>query len=88
MKAIKQKNAKNQKVPALPIRFNNMGVSCPTIVSATHITIMLMAKALPLIAFGKISEATTNFKGPIENAKQARNPNTQTSNQMLVVAPT
>src|SRR5688572_9956551 len=56
-------------------------------VSAIHITIMLRAIARPLILFGKISAAITNFNGPIENAKQARNANTQTSSQMLVVAP-
>src|SRR5690349_14299602 len=86
-KATRQKKAKNQNVPALPMFFNNIGVSCPTMVSATHITMMLMANALPRMAFGKISDATTNFKGPIEKAKQARKPSTHTSNQMLDVAP-
>jgi hypothetical protein len=48
---------------------------------------ILIAIALPRILLGKISAATTNFKGPIEKAKQAKNANTQTNNQIVVVAP-
>ncbi|MNI52834.1 hypothetical protein D3C73_1076390 [compost metagenome] len=81
-----QKKAKNQKVPALPSSFSKIGVICPTMVSATHITIMLMANALPRIAPGNISAATTNFKGPIEQAKKARKAKTHTKSQMLEVA--
>ena len=71
---MKQKKANTQKVAGVPACFNNIGVTCPIMVSATHITIILTPKALPLIFVGNISDATTNFNGPIENAKQ-RNTN-------------
>lgn len=53
-----------------------IGVSCPMTASAIHMTMILKAIALPRILEGNISEATTNFSGPIENAKQARNDKT------------
>ena len=82
-----QKAANSQKVAEVPILFNRIGVNCPTMVSAIHITIILIAIARPLILFGNISAATTNFKGPIENAKHAKKASTNINNQMLVVAP-
>ena len=37
---------------------------------------MLMPSARPRICVGKISDATTNLRGPIEKAKLARNSDT------------
>src|SRR5581483_7350056 len=86
-KAIKQKPANNQKVNAVPILFNKMGVSCPTMVSAIHMTIMLMAIARPRMVPGNISAATTNFNGPIEKAKEAKKANTHISKAKPPVVP-
>ena len=83
----RQQAEKNQKVTAGPAELKKIGVSQPTIVSATHMVMMLKAKALPLILVGKISEAITNFKGPIENAKHAKNRMMLITNAMLFVVP-
>ena len=44
-----------------------------TIQSETHMVIMHMDKAVPLICVGNISVEITNFNGPRENAKNKRN---------------
>lgn len=77
-----QKNEKNQNVAAVPASLKATGVSWPTMASAIHIVMMLMAMARPLILLGNISDATTNFNGPIEKAKLARKNKTLNINQM------
>ena len=79
---MRQKNEKNQNVGAVPTCLKAIGVSWPTIASAIHIVIMQIAMALPLILLGNISEVTTNFNGPMENAKLARKSKTHTISHM------
>jgi len=81
----RQQAAKNQNVTPGPTAPRRIGVSWPTMVSAIHITMMLMANARPLIFVGNISEAITNFNGPMENAKQARNKMMLINSAMLLL---
>lgn len=82
-----QKMAKNQKVTDAPPADNSMGVNWPTIVSAIHMAIILNARARPRILLGNISDAITNFNGPIEKAKHARKAITLSNKKILPVAP-
>lgn len=74
-----------KNVAAIPNPSLIIGNNKFTIQSETHMVIMHIDKAVPLICVGKISVEITNFNGPRENAKNKRNRMMQNSINQPVI---
>ena len=68
-----QKKEKMKNVAAIPNPSRIIGNNKFTSQSDTHMVIIHIDKAVPLMCVGKISVEITNFNGPREKAKNKRN---------------